>query len=113
MATFPDYNPVFSANKTDITNTRTVQFGDGYQQRFTFGINQKAKQWSLTFNENNTDTAIIETFLEARKVDGASFDWQPPGSAVAYKWICLQWTKRIPFLNRASLSMTFQQVFEP
>ena len=44
MATFPDYNPVFSASKTDITNTRTVQFGDGYQQRFTFGINQKAKQ---------------------------------------------------------------------
>ena len=46
MATFPDYNPVFSASKTDITNTRTVQFGDGYQQRFTFGINQKAKQWT-------------------------------------------------------------------
>ena len=43
MATFPDYNPVFSANKTDITNTRVVQFGDGYQQRFTFGINQKSK----------------------------------------------------------------------
>ena len=42
MATFPNYTPVFSANKTDITNTRTVQFGDGYQQRFTFGINQKA-----------------------------------------------------------------------
>ena len=32
MATFPSYNPVFSANKTDITNTRVVQFGDGYQQ---------------------------------------------------------------------------------
>ena len=56
---------------------------------------------------------MIETFLEARALDGASFDWQPPGSAVAYKWICLKWTKRIPFLNRASLNMTFQQVFEP
>ena len=69
MATFPDYNPVFSANKSDITNTRTVQFGDGYQQRFTFGINQKAKQWSLTFNVDNEDATEIETFLEARKVD--------------------------------------------
>ena len=66
MATFPDYNPVFSANKADITNTRTVQFGDGYQQRFTFGINQKAKQWSLTFNVDNEDATEIETFLEAR-----------------------------------------------
>ena len=66
MATFPDYNPVFSASKTDITNTRTVQFGDGYQQRFTFGINQKAKQWSLTFNIDDEDATEIETFLEAR-----------------------------------------------
>ena len=68
MATFPSFDPVFSANKTDITNTRVVQFGDGYQQRFTFGLNQNAKQWSLVFNENNTDATEIETFLEARKV---------------------------------------------
>ena len=31
---------LFSANETDITNARVVQFGDGYQQRFTFGLNQ-------------------------------------------------------------------------
>ena len=67
MATFPDYNPVFSASKTDITNTRTVQFGDGYQQRFTYGINQKAKQWSLTFNVDDEDATEIETFLEANR----------------------------------------------
>ena len=113
MATFPNYNPVFSANKTDITNTRTVQFGDGYQQRFTFGINQKAKQWSLTFNENNTDTAIIETFLEARKVDGASFDWSPPDESTTYKWVCPSFTKEIFDFNRNRINVTFIQVFEP
>ena len=113
MATFPDYNPVFSASKTDITNTRTVQFGDGYQQRFTFGINQKAKQWSLTFNIDDEDATEIETFLEARKVDGASFDWSPPDSSTTFKWICPSFTKEIFEFNRNRINVTFTQVFEP
>ena len=113
MATFPSYNPVFSANKTDITNTRIVQFGDGYQQRFTFGLNQNAKQWSLVFNEDNTDAAIIENFLEARKVDGASFDWSPPDETITYKWYCVSFTKEIFDFNRNRINATFIQVFEP
>ena len=113
MATFPSYNPVFSANKTDITNTRTVQFGDGYQQRFTFGINQKAKQWSLTFNENDEDTAEIETFLEARGADGASFDWSPPDTTTTFKWICRSFSKEIFEFDRNRITASFEQVFEP
>ena len=27
---------------------------------------------------------IIETFLEARKVDGASFDWSPPDESTNF-----------------------------
>ena len=113
MATFPDYNPVFSANKRDITNTRTVQFGDGYQQRFTFGLNQDADQWSLVFNEDNENTTIIENFLKARKVDGASFDWSPPDETVTYKWVCPSFNKEIFDFNRNRINVTFVQVFEP
>ena len=113
MATFPSYNPQYSATKRSQSNLRITQFGDGYQQRTTFGLNQDPKVWNLTFNVDDEDADEIETFLEARADDCASFDWTPPGSSTAYKWICLSWTKRIPFLNRASLSMTFQQVFEP
>ena len=60
---------------------RTVRFGDGYEQRLTFGLNQNPKVWSLTFEVSETDADTIETFLDARASDNASFDWQPPGSS--------------------------------
>ena len=113
MATFPDYNPVFSANKTDITNTRTVQFGDGYQQRVSFGLNQDPKVWSLTFNVKDSDADIIETFLEARGKDGASFDWSPPDEATTYKWICQSFGREMFDSDRSRITASFEQVFEP
>ena len=113
MATFPSINPSYQARKTTAPQVNVAQFNDGYQHRIKFGLNTKPYVWSLTFQCIESDSDTIETFLEARADDCASFDWTPPGSSTAYKWICLGWTKRIPFLNRASLSMTFQQVFEP
>tara|TARA_R100001463_G_scaffold45891_1_gene94401 strand:- start:282 stop:623 length:342 start_codon:yes stop_codon:yes gene_type:complete len=113
MSTFPSINPSYDANKTTSPKIQTSQFNDGYQQRIKFGLNTRPYLWSLTFDVSETDSDTIETFLEARADDGASFDWTPPDTSTSYKWICLSWTKRIPFLNRASLTMTFQQVFEP
>jgi phage-related protein len=89
-----------------------VQFGDGYSQRLVFGLNQNPKTWSLTWEVSETDADTIETFLDAR--GGAeSFDWTPPDTATSYKWICEQWNKTIPYLNRATITATFVQVFEP
>ena len=36
----------------------------------------------------------IETFLEARKEDGASFDWSPEDTATTFKWICRSFYKK-------------------
>jgi phage-related protein len=91
-----------------------VQFGDGYQQRLTYGLNQNPKSWDLTWQnitETNADT--IETFLNNRAADNASFDWSPPDETTSYKWICPQWNKTITYNNRATITATFQQVFEP
>lgn len=114
MATFPDISPDYGAQKSSAPVTRKVQFGDGYEQRLTFGLNQNPKSWSLSFvNITETDSDTIETFLDARADDNASFDWQPPGSSVAYKWVCETWSKSIPYANRATIQATFRQVFEP
>ena len=43
MATFPSYNPQYSATKRSQPQQRITQFGDGYQQRTTFGLNQDPK----------------------------------------------------------------------
>ena len=112
--TFPSIEPVYGVSKTIEPFVTRTRFQDGYEQVIKFGLNINPKIFNLRF-ENITEAQrdTIETFLEARALDRESFDWQPPASAVAYKWICLRWTKRIPYVNRASLNMTFEQVFEP
>jgi phage-related protein len=113
MATFPSISPTYGAQKTSQPKVRQTQFGDGYSQRISFGLNQNPKQWSLTWEVSETDADTIEAFLDARAADGVSFDWAPPDSATTYKWICYTWNKSIPYLNRATIQATFTQVFEP
>jgi phage-related protein len=113
MATFPAITPTYGAQKSSRPNVRTVQFGDGYQARLTYGINQNPKSWSLTWEVSETDADTIETFLNNRAADNASFDWTPLDEATSYKWICPEWNKSVPYKNRATITATFQQVFEP
>ena len=113
MATFPSVTPTYGAQKSSAPNFRIARLGDGYEQRTTFGLNQNPKQWDLTWNVSETDADTIETFLDARAADGASFEWTPLGESTEYKWVCEQWSKSIPYLNRATIQATFRQVFEP
>ena len=115
MATFPSITPRYGAQKTSRPNTRTVQFGDGYQQRLLYGIpsHMNPKEWNLTWEVSETDADTIETFLNARAEDSASFDWTPLDETTSYKWICPEWSKSIPYNNRATITARFIQVFEP
>jgi len=113
MATFPSYNPTYSANKNSQPTVRTVQFGDGYQQRLTYGLNQNPKEWRLSFNVSDDDADVIEAFLNARAADNASFDWTPPDTTTSYKWICPSWTRELFDFQRSKIDVTFRQVFEP
>ena len=114
MATFPSIDPDFGAQKSSQPNVRKVQFGDGFETRLTYGLNQNPKVWTLSFvNLTEADADTIETFLDARAADNASFDWSPPDESDTYKWVCESWSKSIPFANRATIQTTFRQVFEP
>ena len=114
MATFPSIDPDYGARKASAPAVNTVRFGDGYEARLTYGLNQNPKVWSLSFvNLTEADADTIEAFLDARAADNASFDWSPPDESNTYKWVCEQWTKSIPFANRATIQTTFRQVFEP
>jgi phage-related protein len=111
MATFPSINPSYGASKKSSPRVRNVQFGDGLSQRLRYGLNQDAKVWNLKFEVSEADADTIETFLEARQ-GAENFDWSPPDETTTYKWICQEWSKSIPYLNRATITATFQQVFE-
>ena len=112
MATFPSITPTYGAQKTSQPKVRRVQFGDGYEQRLTFGLNQNPKSWSLTWEVSETDADTIETFLDARAAQ-ESFDWTAPGEEGSSKYVCAEWSKSIPYLTRATVQATFMQVFEP
>ena len=115
MATFPSITPTYGASKSSRPRTRTVQFGDGYQQRLLYGIpsHMNPKEWSLTWNVSEADADTIETFLDARAEDSASFDWSPLDETDTYKWIRPEWDKSIPYTGRATITARFIQVFEP
>ena len=113
MATFPSITPAYGLQKTSAPTVRTVRFGDGYEQRTSLGLNQNPKSYNLTFEVSETDADTIETFLDARAADNASFDFTPPGESSSSKFVCEQWDKSIPYLNRATIQATFREVFEP
>ena len=115
MATFPAITPTYGQQKRSAPNTRTVRFADGYEHRILFGLaeHQNPKIFSFTWEVSETDADTIETFLDARANDSASFDYQPPGEPSSYKFVCETWNKSIPYLNRATIQATFREVFEP
>jgi len=110
---FPSISPDYGAQKASTPHTKVVQFNDGYEKRLSFGLNQNPKNWTLSFaNITEAESDTIETFLDDRAKDAASFSWTPPGSSVAYKWVCETWSKEIPYANRATIKASFRQVFE-
>jgi len=124
MATFDDATlntttgattPRYGQQKRSAPNTRTVRFADGYEHRILFGLaqHQNPKIFNFTFEVAQADAVKIENFLDARANDSASFDFQPPGEASSSKFVCESWSKSIPYLNRATIQVTFREVFEP
>jgi phage-related protein len=124
MATFDDATlntttgattPKYGQQKRSAPNTRTVRFADGYEHRILFGLaqHQNPKVFNFTFEVAQADAVKIENFLDARANDSASFDFQPPGEASSSKFVCETWSKSIPYLNRATIQVTFREVFEP
>ena len=115
MATFPSIKPKYGQQKKSAPRTRTIRFADGYEHRLLFGLaqHQNPKIFILTFEVSDTDADTIETFLDARANDSDSFNFTPPGESSSSKFVCEQWSKSIPYNNRATIQATFRQVFEP
>ena len=115
MATFPDIKPTYGTRKNNAPINRVVRFADGFEQRIVFGLaqNQNPKVYNFTFNVSEVEADEIETFLDARANDSASFDFEAPGQTATQKFVCETWSKSIPYNNRATIQTTFREVFEP
>ncbi len=113
--TFPSIKPIYGQQKRSAPNTRTIVFADGFEHRLLFGLaqNQNPKVFNFTFNVSESEADTIETFLDARANDSDHFNFTPPGETAPLKFVCQNWSKSIPFNNRATIQATFREVFEP
>ena len=110
--TLPDIGVDFGYNRTGTMRTLTADFGDGYNQRTSDGINVTRLSYSVSWS--NIDTARKEelrTFLES--TNGIeSFKWQPPDMNEE-----LLWVNEFPTITSSAagvwtVSVVLNQVFD-
>ena len=77
--------------------------------------NQNPKEYNLTWkNITLAESDTIMDFLNARAADNASFDYTPPGESTSYKFVAQPgYNESIDYADRATVTATFRQVFEP
>jgi len=79
MATHPNIVPSFPIQKQTTPKVRTVVFGDGFQQRLTYGLNQNPEIYSLSFdNITEEESDVLEAFLRTVSDTQESFNFTPP-----------------------------------
>ena len=85
MATFPSITPTYGQQKRSAPVKRLVRFADGYEHRVLFGLaaHQNPKMYSLKFEVSETESDVIEAFLDSRANDQASFTFTPPGEGIS------------------------------
>jgi phage-related protein len=107
MATFT-WTPSKGAKQKSNPKKKKIAFGDGYEQRISWGLNRDLKTWELTFdNRNNTERDQIVAFLEARGGTEA-FDWTPP-IGDSGKYVCEEWSAALD-CGMATFPLEFRQV---
>jgi len=115
-AAFPSGNdnmtPSISSRKGQSARVLEVEFGDGYNQRATDGINNvRADYGNIWRGIPNTDADTIINFL----IDHAganSFTWTDPTTATTVSVTCKKWTRTPLSLNYQTVTAEFSQVYD-
>ena len=108
MATFT-WTPEYNASVDTKPSVIRAKFGEGYEQRMQDGINNRPREWSLSFMKTAADIDTIEAFL-ANEAGSGSFDWTPPRGSTG-KWVCDTWKRGVPNPAYDTLTCTFREVF--
>ncbi|MGC8423252.1 phage tail protein [Mixta calida] len=99
---------------TEELNIATIQsqFGDGYKQVASAGINAAVESWSLSCNGNKSDMLKLRSFLKSHVL--ASFWWTNPwGEKHLYRVKSDSINPKFVNGNFAEISFTFEQAFAP
>ena len=87
---------------------RTVQFGDGYEQRQAKSLRRKTQTWAVAKTGLRDEIAAIEAFLDAR-AGVESFLWRRRGAADLR--VTVDGYKKVPLGGLVwEISFTFKEV---
>jgi phage-related protein len=107
-----EWIPDWGAQGNTKADIAKIQFGDGYVQRQTKGMNPLQVTWNLKFDPRDDDEADeIEEFLVERQ-GVVAFTWTAPGRAQE-KWTCDAWSRTKAALDVNAITATFTLVYEP
>ena len=114
MATFPSITPQYATQESKEQDSLRIKLGDGREQRLVFGLpaNKRLITLTLTFNVSTSDATTIDTFLDERFDDQASFDFTPPHHSSALKFICTRRSRTAILANRVIMNLAFEEVAE-
>jgi phage-related protein len=108
MSTFT-WIPDIGSTEERAPRIRSVQFGDGYEQRAQDGINADMRKRSLSFTaRSSAESTAILAFLEAQG-GTASFDYTHPGDS-SRKYVCKSWKATDTGYLLKTITAEFQEV---
>lgn len=91
-------------------NVRSAQFGDGYKQISSNGLNQAVQQWQLAYTGHPAVTQSMLTFLNQHVI--LAFFWTPPNGKKALFRVRSDSISVTPLArNVEALSFSFEQAF--
>jgi len=101
-----------SSRQSD-SNSKLVQFGDGYAQRVTMGLNPQTTIHNLSFlSRSNSERDLIRAYF--RGAAGVqAFTWTDPQTGATGKYVCQDWSITYNNFNNNNIQAKFRQVFEP
>lgn len=104
--------PQVQASEQLAVATLQAQFGDGYRQVASVGINTAVELWALSCNGNKADMQALRAFLKAHVL--ASFWWTNPwGEKHLYRVKPDSINPKFINGNLAEIAFTFEQAFAP
>jgi phage-related protein len=112
-ATFsPSINPSLPFEDARDPRVLASEFGDGYIERASDGINSDRAILSLSW-ENVTTAECDEIFdFFATRKGVTAFIWTPPDQATAKKWVAKPYKKSKNAAGVWAVTTTFTEVFD-
>lgn len=102
---------------------RIANFGDGYSQRISYGLNNLKQSFTVNFNDRTKAeiNAIVSFFEDKQGVESFEFTIPYSGDGVGdnetiservIRVLCVNWNQTYTYDEFYSLSATFERVYE-